>query len=316
MPSSFKIIEELHQRITARNGYFLATFTPKVKNDEIRKFVDTQEDQTYAHVYRLSKLDNPAYADRKEEIIAQTQGYSEAYRNSVLYGDWLKDDLLVFDYSKEETVTEILPSEYSPAWRHVEAVDPALSSKAGFILMAEDPATSFWYIVRADYIKGVPVPKDMVEATLKKTEGYNISHRTSDVAPWYVNTANDMRIRPSYMTVREKTTRKGDLIKGLQTALGKKLFICSWCTDLIDELDTCAWSETVADKIVNAQSYHLIDALQYGVDILPTPIQKVRAPSRDGFLRQQYEKRLNEREKEKVAPSNRKRKSYRIQRRR
>lgn len=316
MPSSFKIIEELHQRITARNGYFLATFTPKVKNDSIRKFVDTQEKQTYAHVYRLSKLDNPAYAHRKDEIIAQTEGYSEAYKQAVLYGDWLKDDLLVYDFDSTVTVVEQLPRNYSPAWRHVEAVDPALQSKLGFILLTEDPKTAYWYIIKAEYVKGIAVPDELVKNVVERTQGYNIVARTSDVAPWYVNTANSLRIRPSYMTVREKTIRKGELIKGLQTALGTKIFIASWCSDLIDELMTCAWSETVADKIVNAQSYHLLDALQYGVDILPRPVHKIDAPNRDAYLRQHHEKALNEQAAQPQQKTTGMRKSYKIGRKR
>lgn len=317
MPGSVQLLEELHRRVQARNGYFLATFTPKVKNDSIRKFVDSQEQNPIANVFILQMFDNPLYSGREEEVLAQMAGLNESYKNSILYGDWLKDDLLVYDFERKTMVVESLPSSYSPAWRHVEAVDPALQSKLGFILLAEDPATSYWYVVKAEYVKGIYVPEDLVRSILKKTEGYNITRRTSDVAPWYVNTANATKVRPSYMTVQEKTTRKGELIKNLQTALGQKLFIASWCVDLIEELSTCAFSETVQDKIVGAQRYHLLDALQYGVDILPAPTQKLRAPNRDAFLREQYEKRLNEQaQEEKKRPKNPNRKSFKIARRR
>lgn len=270
MPGSVTLIEELHRRVQARNGYFIATFTPKVKNDEMRKFVDAQK-APLAKIYRLAMFDNPIYtADRQEAILSSLQGLSEAARNSILYGDWIQDTNTVYEFDSSKMVVNSLPPHYSPGWRHVEAVDPALKSKFGFILLAEDPTTGHWYVVKATYFSGIFVPREMVEEVQKHTSGYNIVRRVSDPhEPWYIHTASDMRVTPAYGGVADKHNRKGELIKNVQSALGSRLFIGAWCTDLIDEFMEMRWSESQADTIVNARSYHLNDALQYGLDILP-----------------------------------------------
>lgn len=315
MPGSVSLIEELHRRVMARNGYFLATFTPKIKNDEIRKFVDGQQ-EPLAKTYRLKMLDNPLYKGREDEILASLEGLTESYRNCILYGEWLRDSNSVYDFDSDKMVVPRLPEYYSPAWRHVEAVDPALKSKFGFVLLAEDPKTDLWYVVKADYITDIYIPREMVEEVSKRTSGYNIVRRVSDPHEvWYMNTATDMKVRPVYQGVYDKTSRKGELMKNLQTSLGTKLLIASWCTDLIDELNSMQWSETAANKIINSSSYHLVDSLQYGVDILPKPTLEKPPVSRDAHLRQMHEKRLNEKAKEAETPTKKgNRKLYRIQR--
>lgn len=292
MPGSTGIIEELHRRVQARNGYFIATFTPKVKNDEMRKFVDAQK-PPLAKIYRLAMFDNPIYtAERQDAILSSLQGLSESARNSILYGDWIQDTNTVYEFDYNKMVVTKLPSHYSPGWRHVEAVDPALKSKFGFILLAEDPSNGIWYVVKATYFSGIFVPREMVEEVQKHTNGYNIMRRVSDPhEPWYIHTASDMKVSPPYSGVPDKHNRKGELIKNLQSALGTTLFIASWCTDLIDEFMEMRWSESQADTIVNARSYHLNDALQYGLDILPKFEGVKNTDPWYSILRQQHEER-------------------------
>jgi hypothetical protein len=59
------------------------------------------------------------------------------------------------------------------------------------------------------------------------------------------------------------------MISKLQLALGGTLFISPHCEDLVEELNTCHWSDTDPTKIVKAQKFHLIDALRYGIDLIP-----------------------------------------------
>jgi hypothetical protein len=135
----------------------------------------------------------------------------------------------------------------------------------------------------------------MIEDVQKRTKGYNIVRRVSDPhESWYFGTAQDLKIKPAYSTIYDKANRKGELIKNVQTAIGTRLFICSWCVDLIDEFNTMRWSDTAADKIVNSQSFHLMDALQYGLDILPPPSHEPLPSSPHAALRLAHEKQLLE----------------------
>jgi hypothetical protein len=285
-----------------------------VKNEGIRRFVDAQENIPYAHVYRLHKFDNPIYADRKEEILASMAGLPEKYVRAVMYGDWMDDDNTVYQFNGDTMIADKLPPNYSPSWRHVEAVDPALKSKFGFILLAEDPATYIWYVIKAEYIQGIYVPTEMVTHVEKLVSGYNLVRRVSDPHEvWYIQTANHMKVHPAYTGVYDKQNRKSLLMKNLQEALGNRLLICSWCTDLIDEFTTMRWSEdSQTDKIINSSSYHLLDALQYGIDVLPARDQVFTPMAPDAQLRMLHEQKLIQKAKEAEVPQRKHWKQFKI----
>lgn len=267
MPYSAKIFEEIMRRVASRSGSFLATFTPKVRNDSIRRMVEALEEPT-GKVYRFRMFDNPIYSDAAKQVeeLAKLAGLPENVRNSILNGDWTAGDSAVYYYD-HDTMTRA-PQNYHCSWRHVLAVDPANNSETGVVLFAEDPADGKWYVVKAEKLAGLFVPQRIVEEIEKLVQGYNIILRVYDPsAAWFYHTANSMGI--SYEGVYRKTERKQDLIKGLQTFISTRGYVAPWCQNFVEELTSCSWSETAEDKIVKSQRFHLMDAAQYGVDRLP-----------------------------------------------
>lgn len=274
MPSSIRLIEEVHRRIQAMNGYFIMTMTPKVINPEIRKLVDGAC-EPYGKTYVWHMFDNPIYSEEdKAKILASLENQSTAYKNTVLRGDWMLGEEMVYAYDPE-TMQKPLPPGYHCGWRHLLSVDPALKSKLGMSIYAEEPETGKWWMVYADYITDVFAPDDMVMAVEKIAKGYNIVRRVSDTEPWFIGAAS--KLGYSYIPVREKANRKRDLIKGLQAALGVKLFIAPHCVQFEDEITTCRWSDHAAEKIANSSTYHLLDTAQYAVDNFP-PHNPLLAP--------------------------------------
>lgn len=264
MPGQVNILEELQRRVDARRGYLLATFTPKFRNDAIKRVVDSGE-EPLAKKYRMSKLDNPLYKDRLNEEVQKLEGYSESYKRAILYGDWMIGDNAVYDWNPEFMEGE--PANYSYSWRHCLSVDPALKSKCGFALWAEEPGTGIWYLVRDDYVEGILDPAGLVKAVEEKAKDYHIVRRISDTMAWYVGAARQLGY--NYLTPYDKNSRKEELIKGLQTALSSgQVKIAPWCTTFKDEIQGCQWSET-SDRMINSSSYHTLDACQYFVDCKP-----------------------------------------------
>jgi len=102
LPPTVEVMDELLRRVQARNGYFLASFTPLVRNVQVQKFVDNLV-EPLAKTYRFRMLDNPLYHDpvRQAEILSSLSHLPEHVRNSRLYGEWMSDDNAVFhfDYS-------------------------------------------------------------------------------------------------------------------------------------------------------------------------------------------------------------------------
>lgn len=290
MPSSYKFLEELMRRVQTRAGYFIAPFTPKTVNIEIQRMVDAAR-EPYSKKYSLSMLDNPANMDKKDSIIASLSGLSDAMKNTILYGHWLAGDELVYQFNYD-TMVAPLPSHYSPVtWRHVESIDPATKSACGLTVWAEDPNTHIWYCVLSQYVKGIYVPTEQVKFVKDVTKQFNIMRRISDPsAAWYIHTAASMGL--SYVGVYNKNTRKDELIKNLQERLSGAVRISPSCSDLIQELQECRWSERTDGKIVNSSSYHLLDSAQYFCDQIPKPEAGVIASSWDDWLYKQNSIRL------------------------
>jgi hypothetical protein len=267
MPGTAELVEELHKRILDTRGHFVATFTPKVINDKIKRMVDATH-EPYGKVYKLHTLLNPIYDEEdKKKIIASFAGLSDTQRQNSLEGDWLVGEEMVYawDYDK---MSRPLPEHYHKGWRHLLSVDPALKSKLGLTLWGEDPESGVWHLILSKYITNVYVPTEIVTTCENLVKGYNICRRVSDVAPFYTETASKMGF--VYITIHNKAHRKGELIKGLQQAMGSRINIPAWNEDFIQEITTCRWAEGFqGDKIVNSSSFHLIDSAQYAVDLFP-----------------------------------------------
>lgn len=266
LPPTVDVMDELLRRIQARNGHFLASFTPLVRNIKVQKFVDSLT-APLAKTYRFKMLDNPLYAnsERQAEIMASMAHLPDHVRNSRLYGDWMSDDNAVYYFNHETMVEQ--PQGYSPMWRHVESVDPASSSALGYTLWAEHPATGVWYCIKAEYIKGIFVPTEIVEAVRKLSQNVNIIRRVSDTEPWYVHQAARMGI--SYSCVYKKVDRKLQMIKAFQEALGAKIKIAPHCENIIEEITGARWSDTREGKIASGSDMHLGDSAMYFVDCMP-----------------------------------------------
>ena len=203
-------------------------------------------------------------------------------------------------YFDSSTMVRDLPPYYSHSWRHVEISDPALDSAHGLVVLAEDPSSGEWYTVRADYIRGIFVPDLLVQKVLELTRGYNICRRVADGAStWYIHTAQAKGVH--YVTPHDKNNRRDDMIKNLQAALGTKLFITPYCYDLIDEFQTCRWSDSGDGKIAKSSRFHLLDALRYGVDCLPKPETLIRRGTWEEELFRAHLERKRKEEAQKIA---------------
>lgn len=290
MPPTVGIINELQLRVQARNGYFLASFTPLVVNDDIRKIVDNAS-LPLSKKYKLSMLDNPIYSDpeRRSQIIQSMENLPESVRKTRFEGDWSSSENSVYYFNWASMVE--FPEGYSTMWRHVESVDPALKSALGLTVWAENPNTGVWYCIIADYIKGIYVPTELVKVVKERTKNFNIVRRISDPHEvWYIQTAHSMGI--TYMGIYKKNDRKAQLIKKLQECLGDTIRIAPNCEHLIAEFQECRWSESDRDKIVNSSSYHLLDSAQYFCDEMPKKEEgKIRSTSWEDWLYQSNEKR-------------------------
>jgi hypothetical protein len=290
MPGSVEIIEEMHRRIQSRSGYFLATFTPKVRSDEIRKLVDASS-EPISKKYQLLMFDNPTLTEKdKKAVLDSLASYPDSYKRTVLFGDWSAGERAVYDFDSRRHVQN--PEGYDRGWRHTLAVDPAMAGAAGVQLWAEEPSTATWFCVKAKNVEGIQDPESLVKAIEKEAEGYNVVRRISDPhETWYVRSAQ--KLGYTYLVVWNKKERKHDLIKNSQTFLTEgKGKIAPWCEEFIDELTSCHWSETSIDAIVNHQRLHQIATFQYFVDLRPTNNWTKPVQSFDAALRQADKARM------------------------
>jgi phage terminase large subunit-like protein len=285
MPDHAGLVTELVMRVIANFGRLYATFTPLIRNEEIRKIVDSGAPGH--RKVQLSMLDNPLYRGREAEIEAQVRAAcsSDAEFRARMYGEWYYGDTRVFSYDADAN-RAVLPDTYSrTTWRHVALADPSASGLTGLSVWAEHPLTGDWYCVHATYIKGTAA-FDLLDLVEVELLGYNIVYRGCDCNPagFYREAA---RRGIPWIPYSEKRERKLETIDKLNGGfLGRKLWITPQAYKLEDELVKAQWSERNPDKIVASSSLHLCDTARYFYDIKPahnpdanivlTPTQEIR----------------------------------------
>ena len=287
MPRSLSLLIELELRTLANNGRMLTTFTPLIREPRIRDKIESAE-TPIGKKYQFAMLDNPIYVGRETEIAQRFAKVPEDERNARLYGTWFRGGMQVYNFN---AVTDIRnPDGYHPNWVHVEVIDPAASGKAGILLIANKPDTNEWYVVKGDYIQGT-APTDLLAEVERYTKGYNIIRKVCDPhETWFIKEA--AKQKRYYTGVYKKNERKQELIKNLVEAINHKMYITDWVPKLIDELDSCMWSEDREDKIIGSSRFHLLDCAQYGLDNLPKMSETPKPKTWEGELREANQKRL------------------------
>lgn len=290
LPPTMGILRELLIRVQARNGYLLMSFTPTVINIEIQKYIDSLKEPE-GKVYRFHMLDNPLYSDpvRKRELVERYAHLPEHVQKVIFEGDWSTSEDMVY-YFNWDTMVEF-PQGYSPLWRHVVSVDPALKSALGLTVWAENPQSNMWYCVTAEYVRGIYVPTDLVAHVESLINRINVVKRISDPhETWYITTAQ--RMGYNYVPIYKKNDRKSELIKKLQQFLGSRCKLSPEVHRLISELQECRWSDKSDGRIINSSSYHLLDSAQYFCDEIPKSEAKAPAYTQQQWLLIQNQKRL------------------------
>ena len=283
MPDSVALFNELVTRVIATKGKFLATFTPLIRNFEIKDLIENTP-APVAKKYQFRLLDNPLYKGREDEILKLYATMADSEREARLNGAWYIGDSAVYSFKSEVHVES--PKNYSPAWRHVESIDPAASGKAGYSVLAEDPVTSIWYVIRSEYFDGESATK-LLEKISPIGDHLNLVCRVSDPHEvWFIKEAALPIHNKHYVGVYKKNERKKELIKNLQEAMDfGKIRIAPWCDDLIQEFISCQWSETTKDKIIGATRFHCLDSVQYALDNLPKPMKDPLPITQHGILK-------------------------------
>ena len=268
MAPTDEIVDELLRRVQARSGLFIASFTPLVENIAIQRRVDSAI-PPYARKYQFAMLDNPVYQDpeKRAKILSEMSVLPESVRRTRLYGDWSSSNTAVYGFD-HALMCRVVPDTYQKSWRHVESVDPALKSALGLGIFGEDPDTGKWYLVHSEEISGIHDPEELLNVVERRTSSYNIIKHIADPHEvWYIQLA--ARRGRKYVGVWSKNSRKGELIKQLQTKLGTVLFIPPHNTEFIDQLIGCKWADSDNSRIVSASSKHMLDMAQYFCDNIP-----------------------------------------------
>jgi hypothetical protein len=268
MPDKAGIVTELVMRVISNRGRLYGTFTPLIRNEEIRKIVDTPTPVT--RKVQLSMLDNPIYRGREREVEAMVRAAcaSEAEFRARMYGEWYYGDGRVFAYDAQRN-RRSLPERYAATrWRHLAVLDPAASGTAGLTVWAEDPEDGAWYNVLAKYLKGAAAFELLDEVERHLTPFSHLTRRCDcNPSGFYKEAA---RRGVPWLAYTDKNDRKLETIERANTAFATRRV---WLTDasaaLEDELVTAVWSERDPNKIVNSSAKHLADTLRYAIDLLP-----------------------------------------------
>ncbi len=285
MPSHAKYIEEAHRRVDAKQGQCICTFTPKSRNEDVRHMVDNV-DPDVGIKYQMGKLDNPIYHGREEIELKKIAHLPEEVRNCILYGHWMSGDYAVFEFLQDVHVRP-LPKTYNTKWPHVLSFDPAASGLGGLVIVAQDPISKNWHIVKAIYVTG-KAPSDLVEEVRRIAYPYNVVRKIYDTHESWFHAEACKQGYKGWIAV-DKFQRKKELITGLQQALLDRWLLCVPRLDkLYEEFRNAEWQNMDEGKVKNSSKYHLLDALQYLVDNLPKYAEPEIKLSRDASIIQAH----------------------------
>ncbi len=285
IPKTAKVIEELTRRIDAKRGRLIMSYTMKFRNDAMRKSIAAM-DATVTKLYRLAKLDNPIYADRKDEELAKISHLSKEEQAVILYGDDILSDTAIHSINYDLMVRPI-PASYDTAWPHILVVDPATESKLGMLVAAYQQSTGLWFIVQDKYVEGLYAPSKIVAEVERRVIGLNIIDRFYDTAAsWYKQEAKILGFK--YKPIKEKAGSKERWIMDTNQALGTRVIICDHCETLLDE---CEQYQRVpgSTNIQNPKKFHAVDSLHYLVEALPD----MPAPPQDATYWEQFHAAVN-----------------------
>lgn len=317
MPSISQIVTELAMRVVTTDGFMYTTFTPLVRNDEIRTIVDNANGVD-SKKWVISILDNPGISEEKRntliEFFRKISG-SEAEFRARMYGDWLASEHLVFKYNSERN--KGVPDGYDPVvWPHVLVVDQAASSLAGLSVWARHPAADIWWCVKAKYLQGEAF-SDMVVTVEKEVAGMNIIKRVCDCNPsaFYIEAAKQ---GIKYSPISDKHFNKENMIDACNDAMLKQaVWFSSGAQTLIEELTVCARHEDDPSRIIKASKYHCADTFRYFIHSKPKFEGPEKLIEADERVRHAWKQRLaKEAEAQEQAQIKRERKTQRIQKRR
>lgn len=296
MPDDISLMTELMMRTLTNDGIFIATFTPLVENEQIKKLVETPS--KFSKIYKLKPEDNPKLLgpdgtlnDYELGLKAICAGEPEAVYRARRFGEWYyTSGRVVKAYDPARHFHE-LPPTYSPVhWRHVAVVDPAAVGLVGTTIWAEDQAARKWWCVYAKKIEG-----DAAYIIVKKLEdvfrNYNITERRCDCNPagFYKEA---IRQNIHYIPVADKHDRKFETIEKLNAFIASDTFMfCEASSELTDEFLSAKFSESNMNKIISSSNWHLIDTARYFADNLPAPLTTpVSFRSMNHKLKQEHKK--------------------------
>jgi hypothetical protein len=274
MPSDPSLLTELMLRTSTNDGVFIATFTPLVENEEIKRIVDAPTSSKKKYVFRVE--DNPQIAsdlDKYEENLKAMCATEAEYR-ARRWGEWFYKSGRVIKAYHPEKHKHPLPSSYSTGWKHVAVVDPAASGLVGLTVFCQDPGNSVWWNVMAKTLDG-DAAYSLVKSVEKEIAGLNIVKRVCDCNPsGFYKEARRQGI--NYKPVEYKQDRKNDMIEATNTAFveGKIMLSKEHSTSLEEECLGCKWSPTDNNKILHSSKWHLLDTLRYFIDNMP-PLDKI-----------------------------------------
>ena len=293
MPAKSGILSELRLRVFDEDGYMYCTFTPLLRNQEIRKIVDSAVGRSCK--WFISILDNPKFsATERQDIIDELRSISasEAEFQARLNGEWMGMETAVFMYNPDKNWVDKLPDGYDPGlWPHVAVVDQASSGNAGLSVWAREPKRDIWYCVKARYMRGEP-SSQLVQSVEREIESFNVVKRICDCNPsGYYKEAMLQGIK--YHPITDKAFNKENSIDGANSALAKQqVYLTRGAEILAEELTMCSRSEDNPERIVKASKYHTADTFRYFLAKKPIFTEIKAEPRPEERIRVQWKERL------------------------
>lgn len=285
MPDDRSFVTELLLRVSATgkvtedmpmSGFFYATFTPLVEDEEIKMLVDGAKFPFKKYILRLE--DNPIYEGWSTESLdnmVKALCADDVEFRSRRYGEWYYSGERTFRGYVPQRNRLPLPFAYSPKLQHGVCVDPAASGKVGVSIFVLHPGNvEQWWCIYSKKFEG-----DAASLLIKKIEAEAVKGRyilkdgrICDCSPSGFYKEAKVQGIP-YRPYRDKNDKKKETIERTNVAFFNEKMMLADTVDteeLHKEMLKAKWKKNESE-IINSHQYHLADTTRYFWEMKPKP---------------------------------------------
>lgn len=273
--------QELRQRISDIQGHMYFAFTPLIPSKELQEYIEYQPklgekcDQAEMSVVKITRYDNPVFADMTDEIRQAEASMSGNQAATRIYGDWLLYSGRLIPHFNDKCIVESFTIPVD--WRRALVVDPATTGEAGCVWLAEDPVNGTWFQYKELLIAGL-APSALAQRIANESVGKFIIKGYDTASAWFAAEAQNISFFKDSLVSIKKNSQNEAMVNILNDRFYNGNYkIFKTCQDTCKQIQGYVNKPNSIKFDPIKDDDHLVDCWKYFTQIHPQFIKPKHA---------------------------------------